>query len=138
MSRTEQALELVRARPGIRSVEIEEELGISGATTVLASAVQKGLVRAERVQAPSGRWVAAFYPADHEPTDDRDISVPRQVRTAVPSATAEGLVAALFTNGDLVLEVGRRSIRLNADQTRRLVQYLDRINVDQIMAGVSK
>ncbi|CAM4198618.1 hypothetical protein [Bordetella pseudohinzii] len=138
MSRTEQALELVRARPGIRSIEIEDELSVSGATAILASAVQKGMVRAERVQAPSGRWVAAFYPVDQEPAGDRDITVPRQVRTAAPRATAEGLVAALFTNGDLVLEVGRKSIRLNAGQTRHLVQYLDRINVDQIMAGVDK
>jgi hypothetical protein len=136
------AIALITERPGIRSPEIEEALDTPSASAMLGPALKRGDVYIDRIQAQgNGRWVNAYFPRGYQrpegnvpPQPERDISQPRQIRTPArgPSSGA-GLVAALYTNGDLVIEVGHKSLRLSAAQTRDLVTYLDRVNIDQIV-----
>ncbi|WP_238913778.1 hypothetical protein [Achromobacter insolitus] len=141
-TKIERAIALINERPGIRSPEIEEALDTTSASALLAPALKRGEVFIDRIQAQgNGRWVTAYFPRGYQRPEggvqtqpERDVSRPRQVRTPARSASSGApLVAALYTNGDLVIEVGHKSLRLSADQTRDLVTYLDRVNIDQIV-----
>ena len=141
-TKIERAIALINERPGIRSPEIEEAVDTTSASAMLAPALKRGDVFIDRVQAQGGgRWVTAYFPRGYQrpeggapPEPGRDISQPRQIRTqARPGPSGASLVAALYTNGDLVIEVGHKSLRLSAAQTRDLVTYLDRVNIDQIV-----
>lgn len=128
-TKVERILELIEQRPGIRSVEIEDELDIEYVSAQMKPYVTKGYLLAEKVQTPNGREIMAYRRnAQYEKLD--------KFRTAkaAPSAT---LVAALYTNGDFVIEKGGKALRLTPAETRELVNYLDRINVDQLLAEAS-
>lgn len=143
MSIAQDILDLIHAQPGIRSVEIEERLDIANAASKIGHHVLAGRIRTERVQAPNGRWVTAYFPAaaaaeegmamaasphGSEGRRSRDGAAPWRHQQRPGS-----LVAALYSNGDLVIELGGKRLRLTAQETRDLIAYLDRINVDQII-----
>ncbi|SAI74599.1 Uncharacterised protein [Bordetella ansorpii] len=136
MTTTQDIIDLIRAQPGIRSVEIEERLETTAISSKLAHRIAAGDIRAERVQAPNGRWVNAYYPgtgsADASPAEN-DGGPSWGEHRKRHQQRAGTLVAALYTNGDLVIELGRKSLRLTAQETRDLITYLDRVNVDQII-----
>ncbi|RZS86037.1 MarR family transcriptional regulator [Pigmentiphaga kullae] len=134
-TKTDQILDMIAARPGIRSVEIAEEMAMeaTAVSSLLKRLVDGGRLRAEQVTAPNGRKVTA-YTMIGTFGDGSEVLVPRQLWSRVVGIPEKGpFSVGLASNGRLTLELGRKSMVLSAEQARQLVQYLDGINVEKIL-----
>lgn len=127
----------IKARPGIRTPEITEETGVDNPASYIVAEIDRGEILVEKITIEGvGRPVNAYRINPESPPDET--LNPRQRVVKVrgnASADTDGFSAALSSRGDLTISDGAKTVRLTPAQTSSLITYLDRINVDQVMAA---
>lgn len=137
-----QIIELIKARPGIRTPEIADELGIGNPQAYITGEVDREEILVQKVQPEHGGNAVNTYRINPENPPDLTLNPRQRIVKAAgkrqPTAATE-CSFALSSRGDLTISDGRKAIQLSADGTSQLIAYLDRINVDQVMkaAGVA-
>ncbi|QOK91547.1 hypothetical protein HF908_08695 [Ralstonia pseudosolanacearum] len=137
-----QIIELIMKRPGIRTPEIADELGITSPQGYIAAELDHDEILVESVPSQHGGRPVNSYRINPDNPPDLTLNPRQRVVKAAGKRQAEGPVEwsfALSSRGDLMIGDGRKAISLSAAGTVQLIQYLDRINVEQVMkaAGVA-
>ncbi|MGU7855431.1 hypothetical protein ACV22X_22075 [Burkholderia orbicola] len=135
-----QILNMIRSRPGIREPEIREDIEITGAVSAyIKPDIDRGNVLVEKVALETGGSVSAFRENAVKPleidahgnvSDRRRARATSQESVAGPTTVDISVSAA----GVTTITKGGKSMSLTASETDRIVSYLDRINIDQILA----
>lgn len=138
----QRVIELIMARPGIRTPEIAEELDISNPQSCIMGELDRGEILAEKIQPEHGGHTVNAYRINPENPPDMTLHPRQRVVKAAGARVADGAGSysfALSSSGDLMINDGRKAIHLTPAGTTQLIAYLDRINVDQVMkaAGVA-
>ncbi len=89
MSVAADILALIRAHPGIRSVEVEQRLDIVNCASKIQHHITAGRIRSERVQAPNGKWVTAYYPEGNGAEAEQGMATSAPPRT-LPTTARRG------------------------------------------------
>ncbi|WP_104565822.1 hypothetical protein [Ralstonia mannitolilytica] len=137
----QRVIELIMARPGIRTPEIAEELEIGNPQSCITGELDRGEILAEKVQPEYGGHTVNAYRINPDNPPDLTLQPRQRVVKAVGARSTGGAgnySFALSSSGDLTINDGRKAIHLPPAGTTQLIAYLDRINVDQVMkaAGV--
>lgn len=126
---------LIKARPGIRTPEITDETSIENPQAYIAGEIDRAEILVEKVPSANGTRETNAYRINAENAPDETLN-PRQlvVKARAGSPVREtGFSASLSSRGALIISDGRKTVQLSPDQTGELIDYLDRINVDQVM-----
>ncbi|KVP51493.1 hypothetical protein WJ91_01460 [Burkholderia ubonensis] len=141
MNQTKRAriLNLIRSRPGIREPEIRDEVELHGAIgSYIRSEIDRGHVLVEKVPLEAGGTVATYRENTLKPLElDADGGVAGRKARAPSPDTLDGSAAvdiAVSAAGVTTISKGGKSVVLTPADTQRVVAYLDRINIDQILA----
>ena len=138
----QRVIELIKARPGIRTPEIVEEFEIGNPQACIVGELDRGEILADKIQPEHGGQAVNSYRINPDNPPDLTLQPRQRVVKAAgrrPAGVSSGLSFALSSRGDLTISDGRKSIHMDADGTTQLIAYLDRIYVDQVMkaAGVA-
>lgn len=138
----QRVIELIMARPGIRTPEIAEELGIGNPQGCIVGELDREEILAEKIQPEHGGHTVNAYRINPDNPPDLTLQPRQRVVKAAgkrPAGAPSELSFALSSRGDLTISDDRKTIHMDADGATQLIAYLDRINVDQVMkaAGVA-
>ena len=128
-TRIAQMLRIIADKPGIRSVELADLISIDAdlVRPTLKTHIEKGEVRFEKIQAPNGRWINAYYIGDGsakpappvESFDGIDIDGPKQRTISWPPKEKKTTNAKSAAKKPAVSAntVGCKLIRIDDDET---------------------
>lgn len=141
-----QVLNLIRQCPGIREPEIREELDLNGAVQAyIKPDLDRGHVLVERIELENGKHVSSFRENVLKPLE---LDAQGNVAGRAPARRAQALLSSSSTidasadvsvsaTGVMTISKAGKSMVLNAMETARIVAYLDRVNIEQILADIA-
>ncbi|RDU99188.1 hypothetical protein [Trinickia dinghuensis] len=153
MATLEQILQVVVDHPGYIAAEIADELEKLGQPVNadeigprLKTYVDAGKVKREKKTAPSGREVWAYFPmqslVDVSDGTKRIVTHQRGRRTLnqLPGTDTASSVErtcdfGFFSNGHVTIVKGNKEIKLDREETSRLLEFLDSINVERAIGA---
>lgn len=119
----------IRSRPGITAAQITEETGVENPISYIVGEIDRCEIEAKRCPGlVDGKVVAEFtYRINPE-------YPPEQIlRAEYQDNKSESFCAAFTSRGELIVSAGGSTIRMKQDHTRRLLDYLQQVNVEQVI-----
>ncbi|OJB11851.1 hypothetical protein [Burkholderia ubonensis] len=140
MPSIEQILQVIVDHPGRTAAEIASEVGLATADVQsrLVKYVDAGKVKKDTKKVDGFRDVFTYWPMQsliREVDGTKQIvTLARGARTTAPEGDSAdpSFTFGFFSNGVLSIAKGSKEIKLSPDETRRLLAFLDSINVEKI------
>lgn len=146
MASIEKILQVVVDHPGFTAAEIGDELDMASedVQSRLKPYIDAGRVKRDQKRAESGRQVLTYFPAQSliNESDGRIALLSRAPRAPrMASITDESPSSeptchfGFFSSGQVVVSKGSKEIKLSREETSRLLEFLDSINVDRAVGA---
>ncbi|TAM50189.1 MAG: hypothetical protein EPN57_20420 [Paraburkholderia sp.] len=147
MASIEKILQTIVDHPGFTAAEIGDELDMTAedVQSRLKSYIDAGRVKRDKKKSEgSGRDVFIYFPAQSlvDASDGRIVLLsraprtPRTIATADESSTNEARCHfGFFSNGQVTVSKGSKEIKLSREETSRLLEFLDSINVERAVGA---
>ncbi|KWZ43770.1 hypothetical protein WS72_13495 [Burkholderia savannae] len=144
MNKTKRAqiLDLIRKQPGITEAEIRSKVEINGSVLAYINpSIVRGQIIAESAEGTSATVFRESEANPLETDEEGNVVARRRGRGLSKSACPESpdiVDISISASGHTTITKGSRTIVMTPAETARVVAFLDRVNVDQILADVSK
>jgi len=145
MASIEKILQVVVDHPGFTAAELGDELDMSpeDVQSRLKPYIDAGKVKRDKKRAESGRDVLTYFPAQSlvDASDGRIALLsraPRATRAPMVGESASGEPSChfgFFSNGQVTVSKGSKEIKLSREETSRLLEFLDSINVERAVGA---
>lgn len=146
MASIEKILQTIVDHPGFTASEIGAELEMLGEDiqSRIKPYIDAGKVKRDKKAVPNGRDVFTYFPAQSlvDASDGRIVLLsraprtPRAIATADESPTSEARCHfGFFSNGQVIVSKGSKEIKLSREETSRLLEFLDSINVERAVGA---
>ena len=146
MASIEKILQTIVDHPGFTASEIGAELEMAGEDiqSRIKPYIDAGKVKRDKKAAPNGRDVFTYFPAQSlvDASDCRIVLLSRAPRTprSIPAADESSTSEArchfgFFSSGQVIVSKGSKEIKLSREETSRLLEFLDSINVERAVGA---